>query len=145
MTFGTLGERYEIIAMKAAGISINKLVLSLSAFVFFIAIGSFWFSDTIAPKAYFKTKSLMRNIMDQKPTLSIEEGVFYHGFDNYIIRVGKKNHNNVDIHDILLFDHTKYKGNSTFIYAKRGKMEMTTDQKYMLFYLYDGFSWDERI
>jgi len=143
MTFGTLGERYEIIALKAAGISINKLVFSLSVFVFFIACGSFWFSDNIAPKAYFKSKSLMRNIMDQKPALSIEEGVFYHGFDNYIIRVGKKDRNNVDIHDVLLFDHTNYQGNSTFTYAKRGKMGMTDNQEYMLFYLYDGFYWDE--
>jgi len=143
MTFGTLGERYEIIAIKAAGISINKLVFSLSVFAFFIACGSFWFSDNIAPKAYFKMRSLLRNIMDQKPTMSIEEGVFYHGFDNFIIRVGKKDRNNVDIHDVLLFDHTKYQGNSTFTYAKRGKMEMTDDQAYMLFYLYDGFYWDE--
>ena len=143
MTFGTLGERYEIIAMKSAGISINKLIFSLSIFVFFIACGSFWFADNIAPKSYFKMRSLLRNIMDKKPTLSIEEGVFYDGFDNYTIRVGKKNRNNRDIYDILLFDHTKYQGNSTFTYAKRGKMETTDDQMYMLFYLYDGFYWDE--
>jgi len=143
MTFGTLGERYEIIAMKSAGISIKKLIFSLSVFVFLIACGSFWFSDNVAPKSYFKMRSLLRNIMDQKPTLSIEEGTFYDGLDNFIIRVGKKNRNNRDIYDVLLFDHTKYQGNSTFTYAKRGKMEMTDDQTYMLFYLYDGFYWDE--
>jgi lipopolysaccharide export system permease protein len=143
MTFGTLGERYEIIAMKAAGISIKKLLFSLSLFVFLIACGTFWFSDNVAPKAFYKMRALLRNIMDQKPTLSIEEGVFYHGFDNYIIRVGKKDRNNVDIYDVLLFDHTKYQGNSTFTYAKRGRMEMTDDKMNMLFYLYDGFFWDE--
>ncbi|MCL2290517.1 MAG: LptF/LptG family permease [Bacteroidetes bacterium] len=143
MTFGTLGERYEIIAMKAAGISIKKLLFALSLFVFLIAYSSFWFSDNIAPKAFYKMRVLLRNIMDQKPTLSIEEGVFYHGFDNFIIRVGQKDRNNVDIYDVLLFDHTKYQGNTTFTYAKRGKMEMTDDQTYMLFYLYDGFYWDE--
>ena len=143
MTFGTLGERYEIIAMKAAGISIKRLIFSLSLFALLIAFGSFWFSDNVAPKSYAKMRTLLRSIMDQKPTLSIEEGVFYHGFDNYIIRVGKKDRNNVDIYDVLLFDHTKYQGNSTFTYAKRGRMEMTDDQTYMLFYLYDGFHWDE--
>ena len=143
MTFGTLGERYEIIAMKAAGISLKKLIFSLSLFAFLIACGSFWFADNVAPKSYFKMRALLRNIMDQKPTLSIEEGVFYHGFDNFIIRVGQKDRNNVDIYDVLLFDHTQYQGNSTFTYAKRGKMEMTDDKMYMLFYLYDGFHWDE--
>ena len=143
MTFGSLGERYEIIAMKSAGISLRKLLFSLSIFSFLIAFGSFWFADNVAPKAYFKMRVLIRNIADQKPTLSIEEGTFYSGFDNYVIRVGKKARNNTDIYDILLFDHTKYQGNNTFTYAKKGKMIMTDDKMYMLFYLYDGFYWDE--
>ena len=145
MTFGSLGEQYELIAMKSAGISINKLIYSLSMFAFFIACGSFWFSDNIAPKAYGNMRTLLRNIVDQKPTLNIEEGTFYHGFENYIIRIGKKGQNNVDIYDILLFDHTKYQGNSTFTYAKSGKMEITNDKMYILFYLYDGFHWDESV
>jgi len=143
MTFGTMGEQYEIIAMKSAGVSLRKLVFSLSLFSMLIAAGSFLFADHVAPRAFFKLRMLIRNIQDQKPTLSIEVGTFYSGFDNYTIRVGEKNRNNVDISDILLFDHTKSRGNNTFIYAKRGKMEMTDDKMYMLFYLYDGFSWDE--
>jgi lipopolysaccharide export system permease protein len=143
MTFGSLGERYELIAMKAAGVSVRKLIFSLSVFAILIACGSFWFSDNVAPNAYFKWRKLLRNITEQKPTLSIDEGIFYQGFDNYTIRVGKKHRNNVDIYDVLLFNHTNYQGNSTFIYAKRGKMEMTDDKMYMLFSLYDGFSWDE--
>ncbi|MCL2245611.1 MAG: LptF/LptG family permease [Lentimicrobiaceae bacterium] len=143
MTFGSLGEQYEIIAMKSAGISIRKLIFSLALCSFLIACGSFWFADQVAPKAHFKMKSLLRNIKDQKPTLSIEEGVFYDGFDNYSIRVGKKDRNNVDIYDVLLFDHTKYQGSSTFTYAKKGRMQITDDQMYMLFYLFDGFHWDE--
>ena len=143
MTFGTLGEQYEIIAMKSAGISLRKLIFSLSVFSVLIGFGTFWFADNVAPKAYFKMRKLLRNIVDQKPTLSIEEGTFYTGFDNYTIRIGKKHRNNVDIYDILLYDHTKYQGNITFTYAKKGKMEMTEDKMYMLFYLYDGFFWDE--
>jgi lipopolysaccharide export system permease protein len=129
--------------MKAAGVSVRKLILSLSLFAVLISFGSFWFADNVAPNAYFKYRKLLRNIMDQKPTLSIEEGVFYQGFDNFIIRVGKKHRNNVDIYDVLLFDHSNYQGNSTFTYAQRGKMEMTNDQMFMLFSLFDGFSWDE--
>jgi len=143
MTFGTLGERYEIIAMKAAGISIKKLIFSLSFFVFLIACGSFWFSDNIAPKSYLKFRTLLSNIMDQKPALSIEEGVFYDGFENFVIRVGKKDRNNVDIYDVLIFEKKQYQGNNTFTYAKRGKMELTSDKAYLLFYLYNGFFWDE--
>jgi len=143
MTFGSMGEQYEIIALKAAGVPIKKLILSLSLLILLIAGGTFWFSDHITPKAYLKMRSLLRNIIDQKPTLNIKEGEFYDGFDNYVIRVGRKDKNNKDIYDILLFDHTKSQGNTTFTYAKKGKMEMTDDKMYMLFYLYDGFYWDE--
>ena len=143
MTFGSLGEQYEIIAMKSAGISIRKLISSLSLFILIIAFFSFWFSDNVAPKAYFKMRTLLRNIVNQKPTLNIIEGVFYDGFDNYIIRVGEKGRNNRDIYDVLIIDHTKYQGNSTFTYAKSGKMETTDDENYMLFYLYDGFLWND--
>jgi len=143
MTFGSLGEQYELIAMKAAGISIKKLIFSLSIFALIISCGTFWFSDNVSPKAYIKMKTLLRSIVDQKPTLSIEEGVFYSGFDNFIIRVGKKDRNNVDIYDVLIFDHTNYQGNTTFTYAKKGKMEINDDKTFMLFYLYDGFFWDD--
>jgi len=143
MTFGSLGEQYEIIAMKSAGISIRKLISSLSIFILIIAIASFLFSDKVAPKAYYKMRTLLKNIVNQKPTLNITEGVFYDGFDNYIIRVGKKNRNNKDIYDILIIDHTKFQGNSTFTYAKSGKMETTHDETFMLFYLYDGFFWND--
>jgi len=143
MTFGSLGEQYEIIAMKSAGISIRKLISSLSLFILIIALFSFWFSDNVAPKSYFKMRTLLRNIVNQKPTLNIIEGVFYDGFDNYIIRVGEKGRNNRDIYDILIIDHSKYQGNSTFTYAKSGKMETTDDENYMLFYLYDGFLWND--
>jgi lipopolysaccharide export system permease protein len=141
MTFGSLGEQYEIIAMKSAGISIRKLISSLSIFIILIAIWSFWFSDKVAPKAYFQTRTLLKNIVNQKPTLNIIEGVFYDGFDNYIIRVGEKKGSN--IYDILIIDHTRYQGNSTFTYAKSGKMETTDDETFMLFYLYDGFYWND--
>jgi len=143
MTFGSMGERYEIIAMKSAGISLRKLLFALSLCSVFIGCGSFWFADQVAPKAFFKMRTLLRDIRGQKPTLAIEEGVFYDGFDNYSIRIGRKGHNNVDIYDVLLSDHTKYQGNITFHYAKRGKMQATDDQMYMIFYLYDGFYWDE--
>ena len=143
MTFGSLGEQYEIIAMKAAGISIKKLIFALALCSCIIAVGSFWFADQIAPKAHFQMKKLLRNIRDQKPTMAIEEGVFYDGFDNFSIRVGRKDRNNKDIYDVLLSDHSKNQGNTTFTYAKRGRMHATNDQQYMLFYLYDGFFWDE--
>ena len=143
MTFGSMGEHYELVALKSAGIPINKLMISLSAFAIFIGVISFVFSNNIAPRAYLQYRNLLYNIKDQKPTLAIDEGVFYDGIDNYIIRIGKKHRDNERIEDILIYDHSGYRGNTTMTYAQRGSMKITPDGKYMLFYLYDGYLWDE--
>ena len=143
MTFGAMGEHYELVALKSAGISITTLMIPLSVFTIFIGIISFVFSDSVAPRSFLKQKNLIYNIKDQKPTLAIDEGVFYEGIDNYIIRIGKKHRDNERIEDVLIYDHSGYKGNTTMTYAQRGSMKVTPDGKYMLFYLYDGYLWDE--
>ena len=143
MTFGNMGERYEIVAFKSAGISIGYLLRPLAGLVVLIAIFSFWFSNSVIPVANWKMKSLLYDIKEQKPALSINEGTFYKGFDNYVIRIGKKHANNEDVEDILIYDHSRHQGNCTMTYAKRGVMKMTTDKKYFLFTLYDGYYWDE--
>ncbi|MDR3046676.1 MAG: LptF/LptG family permease, partial [Bacteroidales bacterium] len=143
MTFGSLGEYYELVALKSAGIPISKLMFSLSIFAFSLGIFAFWFGDQVAPKAFLTYKNLFYSIKDKKPTLAIEEGVFYDGFDNYVIRIGKKLRDNETIEDVLLYDHSKFSGNSTMTYAKKGKMKVSSDGQFMLFYLYDGYFWDE--
>lgn len=143
MTFGSMGEHYELVAFKSAGIPISRLMFSLSIFALFIGIISFWFSDNVAPKAFIKSKSLHLNIKEQKPALAIEEGTFYEGLDNYVIRIGKKHRDNETIEEVLIYDHSHYQGNTTMTYAQRGRMQVTPDGKYMLFYLYDGYFWDE--
>ncbi|MDR1757644.1 MAG: LptF/LptG family permease [Bacteroidales bacterium] len=143
MTFGSLGEHYELVALKSAGISIHRLMLPVALLALLIGVSAFFFTDKVSPKAWYKMKSLFYNIKDQKPALAIEEGTFYNEFDNYTIRVGKKHRDNETIEDIIIYDHSKYRGNITMTYATRGRMTVTPDGKYMLFLLQDGFFWDE--
>lgn len=143
MTFGALGEHYELVALKSAGIPISKLMIPLACFSIFLGGVSFWFNNNVSPKAYIKMRTLLFDIREQKPALSIEEGTFYDGFDNYVIRIGKKHRDNETIEDILIYDHSRHNGNTTMTYAQRGNMKITPDGRYMLFYLYDGSYWDE--
>jgi len=143
MTFGNLGERYEIVAIKSAGIPISKLFIPLLILSLIIGCFTFWFANNISPIAFLKSRALLLDIRDTKPALTIEEGIFYDGLDNYVIRIGKKNRDNASIEDVLIYDHSKGQGNSTVTYARKGEMQMTDDKKYMLFTLYDGFYWDE--
>jgi lipopolysaccharide export system permease protein len=143
MAFGNLGEKYEIVALKSAGISVLSLMKPLAFIALFVGLFSFWFSDNVVPAAYVKWRSMMYEIVQQKPTLSIDEGVFYDGIDGYVIRIGKKHRDNENIEDVLIYDHTRHFGNLSGTYAHRGKMTISPDKKYFIFNLYDGFLWDE--
>ena len=144
MTFGNMGEKYEIVAMKSAGISVMSLMRPLAFIALLIGLFSFWFSNNILPIANVKFKTLLFEIRQQKPALTITEGVFYDGFGDYTIRVGKKDVDNETIEDIIIYNQDRYYGNTTVTYAKNGTMSITPDKRYFIFILNDGFYWDEQ-
>ena len=143
MTFGNMGERYEIVALKSAGISTRKMMTPLAVLTVFITIISFIVSDQVIPRATLKLRMLLYDIQEQKPALNIEEGVFYEGFDNYSILVGKKMPDGETIKDILIYDHSRRQGNTSVTYAASGTMSVTPDKHYLLFTLKNGSFWDE--
>lgn len=143
MTFGNMGERYEIVALKSAGISTRKMMSPLALLTVFITILSFLVSDQVIPRATLKLRMLLYDIQEQKPALNIEEGVFYNGFDNYSILVGKKMPDGETVKDILIYDHSRRQGNTSVTYAASGTMSVTPDKHYLLFTLRNGSFWDE--
>ena len=143
MTFGNMGERYELVALKSAGISVRKMMTPLAILTMFITILSYVASDQLIPRATMRLRMLLYDIQEQKPALNIEEGVFYNGFDNYSILVGKKMPNGETVKDILIYDHSRRQGNTCVTYAETGTMTVTPDKHYLLFTLYNGSYWDE--
>ena len=143
MTFGNMGERYEIVALKSAGVSTRKMMTPLAFLTVLITIISFLFSDQVIPRATLKLRMLLYDIQEQKPALNIEEGVFYDGFDNYSILVGKKMPDGETVKDILIYDHSRRQGNTSVTYAETGTMTVTPDKHYLLFTLRNGSFWDE--
>ena len=143
MTFGNMGERYEIVALKSAGVSTRKMMTPLAFLTVLITIISFVFSDQVIPRATLKLRMLLYDIQEQKPALNIEEGVFYDGFDNYSILVGKKMPDGETVKEILIYDHSRRQGNTSVTYAETGTMTVTPDKHYLLFTLRNGSFWDE--
>ena len=143
MTFGNMGDRYEIVALKSAGISTRKMMTPLAILTVFITILSFFVSDQVIPRATLKLRVLLFDIQEQKPALNIEEGVFYDGFDNYSILVGKKMSDGETVKDILIYDHSRRMGNTSVTYAETGTMSVTPDKHYLIFTLQNGSFWDE--
>lgn len=145
MTFGNLGENYELVAIKSSGISLQKVMKPLIVFIFFVSIGAFYFSNNVLPKANLEFLSLLSDVRKKKPAVSINEGVFNSDIGNYVIKVGKKNPNGVDIEDIIIYDHSKRDGNKNVTRAKSGKMEMTDDKRFLILTLNDGINFSENI
>ena len=90
MTFGNLGEHYELVAMKSAGISLRRIMVPLVILSIVISGIAFYFSNNVLPIANLKFKSLLYDVREQKLTLDIKEGIFYNGLSGFVIRVGKK-------------------------------------------------------
>lgn len=143
MTFGNLGETYELIAAKAAGVSIWRMFKPM----FFVMIGlslfGFFVSNILIPKATLKYKALLYDIKKQKPSLLIKEGVFYNGIEGISMRVGKRNEQTGELGDILIYDNRAHSGHSVVILAERGTMGMSENDRYLIFTLFNGIRYEE--
>lgn len=143
MTFGNLSEYNELSAMKSSGISLQKILMPLIIFIFFVSIIAFFFSNNVLPVANLKMRTLLWDIRQQRPEVSIREGEFYNGVDNYSIRVNKKNPQTNVLYDWKIYDHTAKRGNVSVIVADSGTMKITMDKKRLVVTLWDGYSYNE--
>jgi lipopolysaccharide export system permease protein len=144
MTFGALGENYELVAMKSSGISLFRVMKPLMVVAFLMSCVAFYFANYILPETNLRFAALIWSVKEQKPELIIKEGVFTNEIDGYSIRVGKKDKKTDALHDILIYDHTNRRsveGNVTV--ADSGFMWMTEDKKYMVLTLYNGINYRE--
>ncbi len=143
MTFGNLGEKYELTAIKAAGISLRTIMKPLIIVSIFISAIAFYFSNNVMPYANLKFRSLLYDVQSKKPAVNIQEGVFYNGIDGFIIKIGKKDSDGKTLHNVMIYNHTKRMGNTNLTIAKSGKMELTPDNRFLVFTLYDGSNYEE--
>ena len=90
MTFGNLAENYELTSFKAAGTSLQRIFRPLVYFSVLLSATVFVFSNYVLPVANLKMGSLLYDISHQKPTLELQEGIFYNGIENFTIKINKK-------------------------------------------------------
>lgn len=143
MTFGNLGETYELIAAKAAGISIWRIFRPMFYIMILLSLFGFFVSNVLIPKATLKYKALLYDIKQQKPSLLIKEGVFYNGIEGISMRVGKKDPVTSELQDIVIYNNRNTGGHPVVIVAERGKMHMSPDDRYLFFTLYNGARYEE--
>jgi lipopolysaccharide export system permease protein len=143
MTFGNLGENYELVAMKASGISLFRIMRPLLIVAIILTSIAFYFSNSILPKTNLKFYSLMYSVKMQKPEMVIREGVFSNDMPNYSIKIERKNRENNMLYDVMIYNHTRNNGNVMVTIADSGKMEAIEEKKIMSLTLYHGYSYSE--
>jgi lipopolysaccharide export system permease protein len=143
MTFGNLGESYELVAAKASGISIWKMFRPMFVMMLGIALFAFFVSNVLIPQANLKRGTLLYDVRQQKPALAIKAGVFSQDIPGITIRVGDKDRHTQELKDILIYDQRESQLHPVIIYAKRGTMKMSEDKRYLFLDLIEGGRYEE--
>lgn len=138
MTFGNLGEKFELTAMKAAGVSLFRIMRGLTMAIGVICVGAFLFSNYVLPKAQVKLWALVFSLKQKSPELEIPQGEFYDGIDGYNIYVRHKNPETGMLYDMMIYDYSKGFRNASVMLADSGQLYFSEDKKYLQLMLYSG-------
>ena len=143
MTMGNFGEKYELVAMKAGGISVRRVMMPMTLVSMLLMGIAFYFANNVLPVAMYKYRSTLYDIQRKKPAVSIRPSEFYSEIDGYVIRVNTKDPDGRTMRDIIIYDHTEGINRTNIIVADHGYMQSTPDDHYLLFTLYDGYNYSE--
>lgn len=143
MTFGSLGENYELIALKSAGISLYRIMKPLIAVIIFLTCSAFMFSNNILPYANLKMHSLLYDIRRQKPEMSLKEGIFTNDLEGYSIKVDRIDKNTGMMYNVLIYNHKTGTGNCDVTMADSGIMVSDVKNAKMKLTLYSGHSYTD--
>ncbi len=143
MTFGNLGETFELVAIKSAGIGLLRFMRPLFIVAIIMSGLAFLFNNNIMPVANLKMRTLHTDIVNKKPAFDLKEGVFYNGIPGYAIKVGKKEKDDSTLTDIIIYEANPGLQDNIIV-AERGIMRVTPDQYSLKFTLQDGWWYEER-
>lgn len=138
MTFGNLGEKFELTAIKAAGISLFRIMRPLIIFMVFLAIGAFFFQNNVLPVAQTKMWTLLFSMRQKSPEVEIPERGFYDQIPGMNLYIEKKNRDTGMLYDLIIYDISRGLDNSRVILADSGKMNFTEDKTHLFLHLYNG-------
>jgi len=146
MTFGDFGERYELAAMKAAGISLVRVMMPLFITVSLLSVALFFFSNNIIPDFQRKAKNMMFNIISSKPAINFTPGVFIDQISGYSVKFDKiYGENGEKLEGVFLHKNASSYDDQQTIIAKKGKFAPAVDRNYLKLILYDGYVFTDDI
>lgn len=144
ITFGNLGEHFELTAIKASGVSLVRILRPIFFFVIFLTGIAFYTNNYLVPNAALEAYSLMYDIKQKKPALEIREGAFYNGIPDVSIKVDQKfSDDAAALKKVIIYDHRKNDGNKEVTVADSGRMSTFMNEQYLKLELFDGYYYAE--
>ena len=143
MVVGNLGENNELMAIKAAGVSLARVLMPLMLASAVIAVGAFYVGDRLVPKAYNEIFTLREDISRTKDEIKIPSGIFYDGIEGYVLRVNENDDETGMMHGVMVYDHTGNKGNTSLSMADSATLKMSPNKDFLIFTLYNGANYQE--
>lgn len=138
MTFGNFGEKFELTAMKASGISLVRVMAPLIVLIGGIAVGAFFFQNNVLPTAQVKMWTLLFSMKQKSPELEIPEGVFYDQIPGYNLFVKSKDKDTGMLYDVMIYDVSRGGDQGTILLSDSARLAFTPDNKYLYLHLYQG-------
>ena len=143
MTLGDMGEKFELTAIKASGISLTRVLIPMIGVSILISIGAFFIGDRLVPYSINQIYTMRDDIRRTKSEIKIPTGTFYDGIEGYILRIENRNKETGMMYNIQVYDHSTGKGNTRITVADSGIIKMSKVKDYLTFSLYDGVSYQE--
>ncbi len=144
ITFGNLGEHFELTAIKSAGISLIRTLRPIFFFVLGLTAFAFYVNNNLVPKAALEAYSLLYDIKQKKPALELREGAFYMGIPDISIKINKKfPDDDAALKGVVIYDHRKNEGNKEVTVADSGRMYTVLNERYLKLELYSGYNYTE--
>lgn len=138
ITFGNLGERFELLSMKAAGIPLIRILQPIIIFNILLCIGSFYFQNVTGPAAQKKFYTLIYSMKQKSPELEIPEGIFYSEIPGYNIFVEKKGKENGMLYGVMIYSTTDGYEDAQIVLADSAELKTTADEKHLMLTMYAG-------
>ncbi len=142
MTLGNLGENYELLAMKSAGISLFKIMKPLVVVMVFVSIGSFFIANNLVPYCNMKMWAVLYDIRRQKQVIEFKDGMFFNGIDDMSIRVERQDPKTKMLYDVIIYDNRNVSGNMTVTLADSGYIRLSDDKNFLLVTLHNGQTYE---
>ncbi len=143
MILGQLSDSNELIAIKAAGISLTRVLTPLIIAAAGISIGTFFISNDLVPYSYNQIYTLREDIKKTKEEIKIPAGTFYDGIEGYVLRVDHNDEKTGMMHGVMVYDHSKGKGNTSVALADSAMLKMSKSKDYLTFTLFNGINYQE--